>query len=104
MWHRFSMLMAGVSLVLCAATVALWVRSYRQGDGLRWVGTNVPPHAIPEGSVCSREVEIQTNQGAAYVRWSYYSVAEFRGGGWPADVGLLRLYELADPGHFVTKN
>jgi len=36
MKRRFFNLLAALSLLLCAATVALWVRSYHVTDGLRW--------------------------------------------------------------------
>jgi hypothetical protein len=35
-------LAAAVSLVLCVATVALWVRSYRASDSVYWMPTEVP--------------------------------------------------------------
>ena len=36
MKRRLFNMLAGVSLVLCIATVALWVRSYYAMDGLKW--------------------------------------------------------------------
>lgn len=40
MLRRLFTLAAAVSLILCAAAVVLWVRSYRAADSVWWNGTN----------------------------------------------------------------
>ena|SRR5687768_17305998 len=67
--------LTALSLLLCAATIALWVRSYWRYDHVMWarfVRQSNPARGEEQGAFVHRSVEIRISRGRAMSEWGQF--------------------------------
>src|SRR5215213_5119365 len=73
MRRRLSNVATAVSLVLCVATAALWVRSYVVADGLKW-------QSRPDASSAANSLFVTSDRGGVVAWQMWESIAESQDG------------------------
>lgn len=68
-------LVAGLSAIMCVATVVFWFRSYRSGDVLEWTGTNASAtNPSRMGLTYTRTIHLITQRGYLHAMSEYSAV------------------------------